>query len=60
MLTKKITKADVGFGLFAYTILTFLSLCCLIPFLFIISGAFSSEQAILEHGFSLIPIEYSL
>ena len=60
MLTKKITKADVGFGLFAYTILTFLSLCCLIPFLFIISGAFSSEQSILEHGFSLIPIEYSL
>ena len=60
MLTKKISKADVGFGLFAYTILTFLSLCCLIPFLFIISGAFSSEQSILEHGFSLIPIEYSL
>ena len=26
MLTKKISKADVGFGLFAYTILTFLSL----------------------------------
>lgn len=60
MLTKKISKADVGFGLFAYTILIFLSLCCLIPFLFIISGAFSSEQSILEHGFSLIPIEYSL
>ena len=60
MLTKKISRADVGFGLFAYTILIFLSLCCLIPFLFIISGAFSSEQSILEHGFSLIPIEYSL
>ena len=60
MFTKKISKADVGFGLFAYTILIFLSLCCLIPFLFIISGAFSSEQSILEHGFSLIPIEYSL
>ncbi|RKW37438.1 MAG: carbohydrate ABC transporter permease, partial [Lachnospiraceae bacterium] len=60
MPIKKISKADVGFGIFAYSILIFLSLCCLIPFLFIISGAFSSEQSILEHGFSLIPLEYSL
>lgn len=43
-----------------YVVLTFFSLACLLPFLFIISGSFTLEDAIIKYGFSLVPREFSL
>ncbi|AUS96048.1 sugar ABC transporter permease [Clostridium thermosuccinogenes] len=56
----KMQKDEIVFNTLAYSFITIFSLCCLIPFLFIISGSFSSERSIIENGFSLIPGEFSL
>lgn len=53
-------KSSWPFDLLAYAFLTFFSICCLLPFLFIVSCAFSAERSILEQGFSLIPHEFSM
>jgi putative aldouronate transport system permease protein len=37
-----------------------LSLCCIIPFLLVLSISFSSESAITSYGYKLIPMEFSL
>lgn len=36
------------------------ALVCLIPFIMIISGSFSSEEAITQNGFSLLPQDFTL
>lgn len=33
---------------------------CLVPFIMIVSGSFSSESAIIQNGFSLLPQDFSL
>lgn len=47
-------------NIIAYSFCTFIALICLIPFLMILSGSFSSEKAILQNGFSLLPQDFSL
>lgn len=44
----------------AVIVSTFFGLVCLVPFIMIISASFSSENAVLEHGFSLLPRDFSL
>ena len=56
----KLTPERAVFNIIAYTFLGIFALACLLPFLLIISGAFSSEKSILRYGYSLIPKEYSL
>lgn len=56
----KLHKDMVLFNIIAYSFLTVFSLVCLLPFMLIISGSVTSEQAIVENGFSLIPREFSL
>ncbi len=56
----KLTKDRVVFSIIAYSFLTIFTLCCILPFGFVISGAFSSEQSILEYGYSLFPHEFSV
>ncbi|MDO4291927.1 MAG: carbohydrate ABC transporter permease [Eubacteriales bacterium] len=56
----KLTKDKLIFNLIAYSFLTVFTVCCLLPFLLVISGALSSEQSILEHGYSLLPRDFSL
>ena len=41
-------------------ILTVISLACLIPFLLVISASFTSEAALSEFGYRLVPAEFSL
>ena len=43
-----------------YVIVALVALVCLIPFILLISGSFTSEQWIRFHGFSLWPGEFSL
>lgn len=44
----------------AYVFCTFIALMCLIPFIMVLSGSFSSESVVLEKGFSILPQDFSL
>ncbi len=44
----------------AYAFTGLLALICLVPFLMVLSGSFSSEAAITANGFSLLPQDFSL
>lgn len=48
------------FNVVSYIVLSFIALCCLIPFIIVVSGSFTSEQYILKNGFSLIPKDFSI
>lgn len=56
----KLTKERAVFNIIAYSFLGIAAIFCLLPFLLVISGAFSSEQSILKYGYSLIPHEFSM
>lgn len=47
-------------NIIAYTFCGVVALLCLVPFIMIVSGSFSSEEAILQNGFSLLPQDFSL
>lgn len=53
-------KDVIALNIIAYTFCGFIALICLIPFLMILAGSFSSETAILNNGFSLFPQDFSL
>ena len=44
----------------AYAFTGIVAILCLIPFIMIVSGSFSSEAAINKNGFSLLPQDFSL
>jgi len=50
----------VCLNILAYAFCTIIALLCLIPFVMILSGSFSSENAIIANGFSILPQEFSL
>lgn len=56
----KTGKDVVALNIIAYTFTGLLALMCLIPFLMVLSGSFSSEEAITANGFSLLPQDLSL
>lgn len=58
----KVKKGNdvIVLNIIAYTFCSFIALICLVPFLMILSGSFSSEKAILQNGFSLLPQDFSL
>lgn len=43
-----------------YTLITGFAILCLIPFLIIIASSFSSESYIIQHGYGLIPGDFTL
>lgn len=43
-----------------YVIMIVLSACCLLPFLMLISGSFTEENYILQHGYGLFPGKFSV
>jgi putative aldouronate transport system permease protein len=51
--------STISFDILGILLLTLLSIVCLLPFLLLIAGSFTSEQYIAFHGFSLIPREFS-
>lgn len=53
-------KDVIALNIIAYGFSTILALMCLIPFLMILAGSFSSEQAIVRNGFSLLPQDFSM
>ena len=59
---QKIKKGgdQIALDIIAYTFCGLIALMCFIPFLMILSGSFSSEEAITANGFSLFPQDFSL
>lgn len=52
--------AGVIFDIIKYTLLTLLSLICVVPFIVIISGSFSENALVKRLGYGLLPRGYSL
>lgn len=48
-------KATIVFNVIGYTLLTVISLICLIPFWLIVAGSFTDEMEIISEGFKLFP-----
>lgn len=56
----KTGKDVVLLNIIAYVFCSIVALFCLIPFLMIVAGSFSSEEAIVQNGFSLLIQDFSL
>jgi putative aldouronate transport system permease protein len=48
------------FQLISYSFIIILSIMCLLPFLLILSGSFSSNESIVRDGYHLFPTDFSL
>ncbi|HET6488049.1 MAG TPA: carbohydrate ABC transporter permease [Spirochaetia bacterium] len=44
----------------AYVVVSLAAIACLLPFLMLISSSFTKESEIVRHGFSLLPLKFSL
>lgn len=53
-------KDVIALNIIAYSFCGVMALLCLVPFLMILAGSFSSEEAIIQNGFSLLPQDFSL
>lgn len=53
-------KDVIALNIIAYTFCIVIALVCLVPFIMVLAGSLSSEVAITEKGFSLLPQEFSL
>ncbi|QHT62319.1 carbohydrate ABC transporter permease [Paenibacillus lycopersici] len=56
----KTEASTISFYAIGYTILTVLSLICLLPFWLLVFGSFTAEDEILSQGFRLFPRHFSL
>lgn len=56
----KAGKDVICLNIIAYAFCGIVALLCLIPFIMILSGSFSSESAIIANGFSILPQDFSL
>jgi putative aldouronate transport system permease protein len=56
----KITGDRIALNIISYIALSLFALACVIPFYLIIISAFTSERAILTHGFSMYIREFSI
>lgn len=56
----KTGKDVIILNIIAYSFCGLIALVCLVPFIMIVSGSFSSESAIIKNGFSLLPQDFSM
>jgi putative aldouronate transport system permease protein len=52
--------ARISFDILSYLLVGLIALLCLLPFIILLSGSFSSEQAIRFTGYGLFPKEFTL
>ncbi|MBQ6233076.1 MAG: carbohydrate ABC transporter permease [Clostridia bacterium] len=52
--------SKMGFSVIKGVFLTILSLLCVLPFVVIVSGSFTSNQEIIRNGFSLFPRDFTV
>ena len=55
----KLTSSRIVFNIISYVFITLLAALCVLPFVMLISGSFSSEQAIRFNGYSILPQEFT-
>lgn len=55
----KMAKATMVFNILGYTLVTIVAVVCLLPFLALVSGSFTSERAITQYGYGIFPKEIS-
>ena len=56
----KMGKDKVILAILAYTVCGLIALMCLVPFVMVVTGSFSSEEAIIKNGFSVLIQNFSL
>ncbi len=56
---RKLSGDRIALMLFSYVLIIILSVACFLPFMMILTGSFTSEQAIFRDGYRLIPAEWS-
>ncbi|MDO4349106.1 MAG: carbohydrate ABC transporter permease [Eubacteriales bacterium] len=54
-----LSRDRAAFSVLGYLLLTVLALFCLFPFVLILSGSFTSQDAILRNGYRLVPSAFS-
>lgn len=59
-IMKKPSSDKVIFFSIGYVIISIVAIFCLLPFVLVISGSFTSEESIIKYGYSLIPKSFSL
>ncbi|MBP3966565.1 MULTISPECIES: carbohydrate ABC transporter permease [Paenibacillus] len=57
---KKIEGTYLIFNIISYSVVIVAVILCLLPFEMLVSGSFTSESAITQHGYGIIPAEFSL
>jgi len=55
----RITASQRVFYLLGYLLIILVALCCLLPFIMLISASFTSESYIMRNGYGLWPAEFS-
>ena len=53
-------RSQAGFSVIKGVLLTILSVLCVLPFVVIVSGSFTSNQEIIRNGFSLLPRDFTV
>ncbi len=56
----KMGKDKVILAILAYSVCGLIALMCLVPFIMVVTGSFSSEAAIIKNGFSVLIQDFSL
>lgn len=56
----KMGKDKVILAILAYSVCGIIALMCLVPFIMVVTGSFSSEAAIIKNGFSVLIQDFSL
>lgn len=56
---RKVLPSAIVFNVLGYSLIFVSVVLCLIPFIMLISGSFSSELSIAQHGYGIIPKEVS-
>jgi len=60
MLKKTNDVSRLVFNVIAKVIVFCMVIACILPFIMVVSGSFSSNTAIMQHGYSLLPRDFSL
>lgn len=55
----KRSKMTIAFNILGYSLVSLVAILCLLPFIMLISGSFTSEQAISKFGYDILPREFS-
>lgn len=57
---KKLSGDILAFNILGYIVVITFALFCVVPFILVISGSFSSNSTIMINGYSLLPQDFSL